>query len=548
MSARIVGRPRMTRMTRITAKSQLTPEGQSTPRGPIASPQGQITSQTRLTSGLMSTPTVRGGVTTTVSHVLAVLLVLSGSLAAQKPDRTVPPKPGPPPALRLPPIQKQVLSNGLAVWIVEQHEVPIAQINLIVKAGSAVDPAGRYGVASMTAAMLDEGAGSKSALELADAIEALGAQLGTSSTFDASSVRLSAPIARLADALPLMADVVLRPAFAPAELERLRKERLTRLLQARDDPAAIIEMAFPRIVFGETHRYGAPAGGGEAAVKALTVEDLRAFHRAYYRPEFGTVLVVGDVTPAAVLPLLERAFGGWKGDGPVGALTPVPAAPQLSKRTVYLIDKPGAAQSQIRIGWVGVPRSTPDYPTLQVLNTILGGAFTSRLNTNLRETHGYSYGAFSSFDERVSPGTFSARAGVQTDKTAEALKEFFVELTGVLKPIPADELDKAKNYVALGFPAEFETTRDLAQKMEEQVVHGLPDEYFPGYVRSIVQVSGPGVEKAAARYIQPDKFAVVIVGDRAAIEASIRALNLGPVEVLTVAEALGEGVERRTKN
>ena len=186
-----------------------------------------------------------------------------------------------------------------------------------------------------------------------------------------------------------------------------------------------------------------------------------------------------------------------------------------------------------------MPRSTPDYPTLQVLNTILGGSFTSRLNTNLRETHGYSYGAFSGFEERISPGAFSARAGVQTDKTAEALKEFFNEFTGILKPIPGEELDKAKNYVALGFPAEFESTGDLAQKMEEQVVHSLPDEYFPSYIRSVVQVTGPGVEKAATRYIQPDKFAVVIVGDRKVIEAGIRALNLGPIEVLTVEQALG---------
>jgi len=211
------------------------------------------------------------------------------------------------------------------------------------------------------------------------------------------------------------------------------------------------------------------------------------------------------------------------------------AESQKSKR----FDKPGAAQSQIRIGWIGVPRSTPDYPTLQVLNTILGGAFTSRLNTNLRETHGYSYGAFSNFDERLSAGPFYATAGVQTDKTAEALKEFFNELTGMLKPIPDEELAKAKNYVALGLPAQFESTGDLARKMEEQVVYGLPDEYFPSYMRAIVQTTGAAVEKATPRYIQPDKFAVVIVGDRKVIEAGIRSLNLGPIEILSVEQALG---------
>nr|MDQ3441836.1 insulinase family protein [Planctomycetota bacterium] len=266
---------------------------------------------------------------------------------------------------------------------------------------------------------------------------------------------------------------------------------------------------------------------------------LRNFHGTYYRPELSTLLVVGDVTSATVLPMLERAFGTWKGAGSAPPPTAIPAASQLTKRQIYIIDKPGAAQSQIRIGWVGVPRSTPDYPTLQVLNTILGGSFTSRLNTNLRETHGYSYGAFSGFEERISPGSFSARAGVQTDKTAEALKEFFNEFGGILKPIPGEEIDKAKNYVALGFPAEFESTGDLAQKMEEQVVHGLPDEYFPSYIRSIVQVTKPGVEKAATQYIQPDKFAVVIVGDRKVIEPGIRALNLGTVEVLSVEQVLG---------
>ena len=470
--------------------------------------------------------------------VVAVAAVPSIA-STQKPDRSAPPRPAAPPALKLPPVQKQKLSNGVDVWVVEQHEVPMLQVNLIVRAGSAADPAGKFGVASMTANMLDEGAGSRSALDLADAVEFLGAQLSTGSTFDYSAVRLSTPVSRAGEALTLMADTVLRPSFPAQELERLRKERLTRLLQARDDPAAIVEIAFPRLVFGDKHRYGTAAAGGPAEVKSMTLDDLRAFHGAYYRPEHSTLIVVGDVTPATVIPLLEKAFGSWKPTGAGSKPSPLPAAAQLSKRQIYIIDKPGAAQSQIRIGWVGVPRSTPDYPTLQVLNTILGGAFTSRLNTNLRETHGYSYGAVSGFEERISPGAFSARAGVQTDKTAEAVKEFFNEFSGMLKPIPSEEMDKARNYVALGFPAEFESTGDLAQKLEEQVIHSLPDEYFPSYIRSIVQVTGAGVEKAARQYIQADKFAVVVVGDRKVIEAGIRALNLGPIEVLSVEQALG---------
>jgi zinc protease len=470
-----------------------------------------------------------------------LLVVLCGSvlLAQQKPDRTHPPKPAAPPALKLPPVQKHKLSNGLAVWIVEQHEVPVAQINVIIRAGSAVDPPGKFGVASMTAAMLDEGAGTRSALELADAIEFLGANLSTTSSFDYSAVRTSAPVARLGETLPLVADVVMRPSFPSEELERLRKERLTALLQARDNPAAIAQIAFPRIVFGQAHRYGTTAGGTAVELEAMTLDDVRAFHRAYYRPENATVIAAGDVTPENLLPQLEKTFGRWKAAGDSTKMASVPAAPQLTTRQIYLIDKPGAAQSQIRIGWVGVPRATPDYAVIEVLNTTLGGSFTSRLNQNLREKHGYSYGASSFFDMRLAPGPFFAAAGVQTDKTAEALREFFNEFAGILKPIPAEEVEKAKNYVALGLPAEFETSGDLARKVEELIVYGLPDEYFPSFVRAVTQVTAADVAKAAAKYIQPDKFAVLVVGDRKVIEPGIRALNLGSIEVMTLDQALG---------
>jgi zinc protease len=454
------------------------------------------------------------------------------------PDRSQPPKTGPAPTLKLPAIQRQKLSNGLAVWLVEQHEVPIAQVNLIIGSGSADDPPERPGTASLAAAMLDEGAGTRGALELADAIEFLGAELNTSSTFDASAVRLNVPVARLSDALPLMADVVLRPTFPANELERLRKERLTDLLQARDDPAEIVRVAFPRLVFGARHRYGTPAVGTEASLEAIRLEDLRTFYSASYRPDNSTLIVVGDVTSAKLMPLLEQAFGGWRADGPPATRTNVVDPPQLTRRQIYLIDKPGAAQSQIRIGWIGVPRSTKEYATLQVLNTILGGSFTSRLNQNLREEHGYTYGAASTFDMRRSSGPFFATAGVQTDKTADALREFFNELNGIRKPIPADELDKAKNYVALGFPARFETTGDLARRLEELVVYGLPDDTFTAFVDQVSKVTAADVEKDATRYVQPDKFAVVIVGDRKAIEPGVRALNLGPLQLLSVEDVM----------
>jgi predicted Zn-dependent peptidase len=412
------------------------------------------------------------------------------------------------------------------------------QVNLVVLAGSGDDPAGKFGLASLTAAMLDEGAGARSALEIADEIDLLGASLTTSSGFDASAVRLNVPVARLDEALPVMADVALRPAFPQTELDRLRQERLTALLQARDDPAQVASLAFSRIVFGPAHRYGIAAMGTEAALEAFTTADLRAYHAAMYQPANATLVVAGDMTPEAVMPLLEKQFGGWA-RGAATARTPVPQAPQLTEGQISIVDMPGAEQSQIRIGWVGVPRETPDYFTLQVLNTILGGSFTSRLNQNLRERNQFSYGASSRFDMRLSAGPFFAGAGVQTDKTAEALREFFNELRAITSPVEAEELAKARNYVALSFPSEFETIGDLAGHVEEMIVYSRPEDYFERYVANIQAVTAADVQTAAAAHIQPMRFAVVVVGDRQVIEARIRALTLGPVRVLSVEDAIG---------
>jgi predicted Zn-dependent peptidase len=468
---------------------------------------------------------------------LALLVAAASvSAAAQAPDRSRPPTPGPPPELRLPPIQKTALSNGLPVWIVEQHRVPLVQVNVILRGGSSLDRSGRYGMASLVAAMLDEGAGTRSALDFADAVDLLGANLSTSSSFDYSAARLSTPVKNLAAAVPLLADVVLRPTFPSQELDRLKQERLTALLQAQDNPAAVIGYAFPRVVFGPAHRYGTPAGGLAPAIQAITADDARAFYKEHYVAGNATIVVVGDVTPDGVKAELERAFGGWPASGQRPPVAPIPTAPQLTRREVVIVDKPGAAQSQIRIGLVGVPRSTPDYDTLQVLNAALGGSFTSRLNLNLREKNGYTYGAASAFDTRLSAGPFLATAGVQTDKTAEALREFFVELEGIRKPIPRAELEKTRNYVALSFPAEFETSGNLAQKLEELVVYNLPEDTFQNFVDAVEKVTAEDVQKAAAKYIQPDRMAVVIVGDRAAIEPGVAALNLGPIRVVPIGE------------
>jgi predicted Zn-dependent peptidase len=473
--------------------------------------------------------------TTTLAALLAAAPALS--FAQDGPDRSEPPALGPALRLVLPAIEKLELGNGLDVWLVEAHEVPLVQVNLVVHAGSGDDPADAFGLASLTAAMLDEGAGSRDALEIADEVEFLGAELSATSSFDASAVRLNVPVRALEPALSIMADVALRPTFPAEELERLREERLTALLQARDDPAAVASAALPRVVYGGTHRYGTSAIGTTATISAFTRQQLAEFHAERYRPTSATLVVVGDVAAATVLPLLENAFGDWttQRTSPRAA---VPAAARGGAREVTIVDMPGAEQSAIRVGTVGVARSTPDYFPLQVLNTVLGGSFTSRLNQNLREEHGYAYGASSRFDMRLAPGPFVAAANVQTDKTAESVTEIFNELAAIRMPVGADELAKAKNYLSLGFPGAFETIEDLAARIEELAIYGLPDRYYAQYTAAVGAVTAAAAQRAATAHIEPDALAVVVVGDRTRIEGGIRALNLGPVRIVSVEDVV----------
>jgi predicted Zn-dependent peptidase len=292
------------------------------------------------------------------------------------------------------------------------------------------------------------------------------------------------------------------------------------------------------VLYGKGHRYGTPQTGTAETIKTFMPDDLRAFYASAFRPENATLLAVGDITADKVMPLFEKHFGGWKASGSAAA-EKLPPVEQPAARQIYLVDKPGAPQSQIRIGWIGVPRSTPDYFPLIVMNTVLGGSFTSRLNNNLREVHGYAYGASSSFDMRAGPGPFFAAAGVQTDKTAEAVKEFFNELNAILKPVPPDELARAKNYIALRFPSAFETTGDISRRLEDALVYHLPDDYFATYVQNIQAVTPADVQRVAQKYIQPERLAVIVVGDQKTIEPGIRALNLGPVKTMTIDDVFG---------
>ena len=462
--------------------------------------------------------------------VVALMLLGRGavsSLSAQV-DRSKPPTLPPPPALKLPAIQTAKLDNGLELTVVEMHKVPVVDVQVMIDAGAARDPADAPGLATFTVAMLQQGAGTRGALEVADEAAFLGAALNTTASFDMAVASVHVPKRRLEAALDLLADVVLRPTFSDSEVNRQRELRGAQLVQQRDEPVAVANVAFPAIVFGAAHPYGHPLNGTDAATAVIARQRVVEFYRAYYRPTGARVLVVGDIGLAEARKLVTTRFGAWdKADVPAFPTAPAPAP---AARTVYLIDKPGAAQSVIRIGHVGPPRTTTDWYALEVLNTILGGAFTSRLNQNLRETHGYTYGAFSQFAARRLSGAFVALASVVTAKTDSSLIEFLKELRRIRdEAVPATELSKAKAYVTLGLPGDFETTGGAAARFRDLLAYGLPLDYYDQYIQRINAVTADDVHRVARNYIDPDHFDIVVVGDKSQIEAGIKALNEGPI-------------------
>lgn len=450
-------------------------------------------------------------------------------------DRSTRPMPGQPPTLSLPEPVSMTLPNGLDVVVLEKHDIPLVQVNVLVRAGSVLDPRTLPGLATLAADMLDEGAAGKSALEIADAFEMLGARFGVGAGLHHAQLTLRVPVARLEQALAVAADVALRPTFPAEELERLRAERLTALIRAHDEPYAIADALAKRELFGAEHPYGRDVT--EAALRAVDVDDVRNFWQQWWRPNNATVVVVGDIDAARARTLIESAFGAWQ-RGTV-EMARVADATQVQGRTVHLVDKPGAAQSVIIIGRIGAARSSPDYYALQVMNTILGGQFTSRLNQNLRETHGYSYGASSSFDFLPAPGAFTAAAAVQTAVTGAALREFFNELEGIREPIPAEEVERAKNYLAMRYPAQFQSVSGIAAEAGNALLYELPLSTLDETIERILDVSAADVERVAQQYVDPANVEIIVVGDREVVEQQIREQNLGQVRVLEVTDVLG---------
>ncbi|MBW3628862.1 MAG: insulinase family protein [Gemmatimonadetes bacterium] len=447
--------------------------------------------------------------------------------AAVAPFPTTPPALGPVPALRLPAPVRRTLGNGLQVVYVRHGAIPVVHATLLVPAGSVTDPANLPGLAAFTAEMLDEGAGGRSALALSGALDLLGATLTATAGWDATSVDLNVLRDRFPQALALMADVVARPDFPQAEIVRVRDERITQLTSARDVAGTIAGNAFSALVFGPAHPYGRlPA---VESTRRIARNPVKAFHDAHYRPAGSTLILVGDVDPEQLHPLVERALGAWAGSA--NQATPPAAAALPAATRIVVIDKPAAPQSEIRIGHRGVARSHPDYFPLIVMNTILGGSFTSRLNTNLREVHGFSYGVSSSFGMRRGPGPFLAGGAVVTAKTDSAVAEFLREIRRMRdEPVPTEELQKAKNNLALGLPADFETSADVARQLAQIEIYGLPADFYNQYVPRVLAVTAADVQRVAREYLQPERSVVVVVGDRRQLLPGLRALNVGSVE------------------
>ncbi len=442
-------------------------------------------------------------------------------------DRSAMPRPTGAPGFRLPSIHRAKLANGLDVLVVEHRELPTVSINLVLRGGVADNPAAKLGLADLVAAMLDEGTEKRTATEIADELGAVGSSLSVQAGWDTSQVRLFSLKRRLATSLDIFGDVLLHPTFPVEELDRQRNLMLSRLARLRDDAASIARLAVGAVLYGDGHPYGRPALGDETTLRSITRDDVLGFYRSRFGPNQAGMIVVGDVSAREITELLNKTLADWQPSTAQPAALPAPA--KARPLEITLVDKPGAAQSVITVGQVGMSRHSPDYFPLVVMNTIFGGQFSSRLNMNLRENKGYTYGARSGFDWRRQPGPYTATASVQTAVTAPALVEFlreFRDIAGGRAP-QAKELEFAKAYITRSYPASFETSGDIAGRLEDLIEYGLADDYYNTVVPGISAVQIDDVERVAKKYIDLDHLSVVVVGDRSQIESGLRALPEG---------------------
>jgi zinc protease len=450
------------------------------------------------------------------------------SINDDEPWRFETPTPGPMRLVELATPVSITLTNGLTLMLNERRGVPVVAANLVLRTGSAANPLDKAGLASFVGAMLDEGTTTRGALEIADEVASLGATLTTGSTMDSMTVRSRSLLKNFEATLGLMADVALRPSFPSEEIERQRTSRLGDLVQGRDNPGRVAAEVMAAALYGSGHPYGYTEMGTESSVQALMRDDMVAFWRRHFTPANAALVVAGDISMGALRVLAEEAFAGWEGPEPAPVAL---GETETTSARMIIVDKPGSAQTQLRVAGIGAARSSSDFRAMQVMNLALGGLFSSRINMNLREEHGYSYGAFSTFVFRRAAGPFVVAAGVRTDATALSVTEIFNEMAGMVETrMGGEELQKAKDSMVNSLPGAFETSLNAVSSFSNIFVYDLGLDYYTRYAGQVHAVTAAQALDAARRFLEPDRLVVIAVGDRSAIEADLRALDLGDVE------------------
>jgi zinc protease len=443
-------------------------------------------------------------------------------------ERSRPPEPGPIRPFQFPAVERHRLENGLTVLHARSGDLPLVTVRAVLAAGAAAEQEGEEGLARLTAQALEGGTVARSGDALAWELERLGAQLETATTWDAVNVSFTTRSDRLEEALDLLAEVVRTPAFPEHETERLRSEQLAEMLQRRTEPRALADDSAARYIYAEGESYGRTVLGLETAIAGFTSADARAFHRRRYTPGGAAVVVVGAVDRADAQEAVRRAFGEWA--GPHQAVQPPGTAPRHERTTVHVVDRPSAVQSEIRIGHVGVPRDHEDYYPLLVMNAILGGAFTSRLNVNLREKHGFTYGVRSTFAFRRAAGPFVVQTAVASDVTGRAVAEALREMRDLAgSGVTEEEVRSARDFLAGTLPLEMQTTQQLAARVAELHTFELPTGHFESFGRQLRAVTADDVLRVARAHLQLDRLAIVVAGSGDAVADDLRALGVGDV-------------------
>ena len=456
------------------------------------------------------------------------------SPAAAALDRSAVPTAGKTPELHVPTWTKLTLTNGAQLIVSERHGLPLVSMNVAFVGGAnQFEPAGKTGLGTFMGSMLLEGTTTRTGDQLAEAMQSLGSNINASVGAESGSMSLFVMRDKFEPMLALFEDVLVNPSFPQAALDRLRARTVVNLQQAKDRTGSIASVVFPKMLYTTDQPYGRSMT--EQSVKAITRDDLVAFHQQYYQPGRAVITVVGDVKPDDLKRALDKALAPWKPGGSKPAFTyPAPPAPKAT--TIFLVDKPSAAQSTFAIGEVGPPRSTPDYYALRVLNAFFGELFQSRLNANIREQKGYSYGVSSRFAFGRGPGAFRAGGDIVTAKSDSALIEFMKELRGIRgdRPITDDEMQAAKNSLIQSLPGRFSSVNSVSSAVSEIYTQDLPENYYQSFVTQINGVTKDDVLRAAQKYLDPEHMAIVIVGDRAKIEGPIAATKIAPIVVLDV--------------